>query len=215
MVHLPEDVAKAALQIPHDGSSLFYDTDKARDNLLRLGWVREASVRRMLPSRVHVEIVEREPFARWASPDGVVYVDREGIILGPANSGKLTGLTLFSGEMAGAHAHLLADALGAYPGLQKNIEEAKLIYGVHWQVLFKSGLQVLLPLHVRPHHLQRLTELLESPNFPLDMVAVLDLRLIQRMILHMKEKTEAARGRALAQIKGARETVPQARGKPL
>lgn len=60
-----------------------------RNEVLRYAWVREARVERVLPDTLRVTLSERDPFALMRRANGsVVWVDREGIVLGERTAFK-------------------------------------------------------------------------------------------------------------------------------
>jgi len=50
----------------------------ARQRIARLGWVRSATVTRLLPDTIRIEIAEREPFALWQRGGELSLIDAEG-----------------------------------------------------------------------------------------------------------------------------------------
>jgi cell division septal protein FtsQ len=80
------DDIKAAVERAAAGSGVWdANLDAMSERLRELPWVRAAYVQRVLPSGLRVRIVEREPrmIAR-TSNDRLVWVDDEGVSLGPA-----------------------------------------------------------------------------------------------------------------------------------
>lgn len=69
------------------GRSLYlFPVAERRRNLLAVNWVKEATVSRRWPNRVHVSIVERQPVAfvrieRAGAPPGYLLIDEEGVLL--------------------------------------------------------------------------------------------------------------------------------------
>ncbi len=84
------------------------DPEQRRQALRRLDWVRDASVRRVWPNHLHVEIIEREPVAFIQVPAGLSgdfadplrytpkLIDGDGVIL-PVAGTPPRGLTLLGG----------------------------------------------------------------------------------------------------------------------
>lgn len=94
---------------PDRGRSLFeLNAEKRRLQLRTVEWVRDASVRRIWPNRVAVEVVERQPVAFIKMPAGAsglfedpisyqpMLIDADGIIL-PVRGSVPEGLPLFTG----------------------------------------------------------------------------------------------------------------------
>src|SRR6201999_4136095 len=62
------------------GQSIFSaDLRNAREKLLHLPWVADATVQRRYPDAITVSLVEKLPYALWRAPDGRVFVvERNG-----------------------------------------------------------------------------------------------------------------------------------------
>jgi cell division protein FtsQ len=59
------------------------DLERWRTELLKWAWIREASLRRVLPSTVEISIVEREPIGIGRIADRLFLVAADGTTLGP------------------------------------------------------------------------------------------------------------------------------------
>ena len=66
------DRNRSVLQIP---------LDKRRSELEQLPWVESASVQRILPNRLHIELAERTPIAFARSGNQLFLIDAHGVIL--------------------------------------------------------------------------------------------------------------------------------------
>jgi cell division septal protein FtsQ len=64
------------------------DLPEVKQRIERLAFVRSASVSRVLPNGIRVEVVEREPAAVVQTPTGNMLVDLEGSILAPAGENE-------------------------------------------------------------------------------------------------------------------------------
>ncbi len=66
-----------------------FDIDEARKELLRVPLIEEVTIRRELPGRVVIRVVERVPLARMPMPGAglEMAVDRTGFIIGPSAVG--------------------------------------------------------------------------------------------------------------------------------
>jgi cell division protein FtsQ len=213
----PRESLLKALGLPYANSSLSYDTAEAQDRLMKLGWVASAEVRRILPSRLEVLVSEREPFARWADAENIVQaIDREGHILGPAQ-GRFEALLLFGGEGAPAEAAEVADALSGHESVKRRVERLDLVAERFWQVKLDNGLVLKLPRKVSELVLGKVETLLSSSKIADMALDTIDLRLMNRTILQLREPTLANRERAVATITSgpAQPALPPRRGRAL
>jgi len=60
------------------------DLPGIKEKLERMQWVKSASVSRVLPNGIRVQVFEREPLAMVRSTDGTVLVDADGAVIAPA-----------------------------------------------------------------------------------------------------------------------------------
>jgi cell division protein FtsQ len=200
----PQAAIFKALELPYEGSSLFYRTAQAHDDLLKLGWVESANVRRILPSRLEVTVTERVPFARWEDASHRVHViDREGRVLGSGADERFKALPLFAGESAPEQALAFEDALEGRKALHRQIERAELIAERFWIVRLEGGLALKLPRKVTQLALERLDALLANPKIAEMGLETIDLRLTNRTILQLREPSGASRDRAIALLSPA------------
>ena len=56
------------------------DLDLIREQLLAIGWVKEARVSRRLPDTIAIDIVEREPAAIWQNRGRLSLIDADGTL---------------------------------------------------------------------------------------------------------------------------------------
>ena len=211
------EVLLKALALPYANSSLSYDAGEAQDRLLKLGWVSSAEVRRVLPSRLEVQLSEREPFARWADAENIVQaIDREGRILGPAD-GRFETLLLFAGEGAPAEAAELTDALSNHETIKQHIARLDLVAERFWQVKLDSGLILKLPRKVNELVLGKVETLLASSKISEMALDTIDLRLTNRTVLQLREPTLANRDKGVSTITSgpAQPALPPRRGRAL
>jgi hypothetical protein len=89
---VPPERVKELIGIRVGGNIFTAEVGRARRALLGLLWVREARVRRALPSRIIVQLEERKPALLIALGEERYWVDRDGYLLeraGPEAAGPL------------------------------------------------------------------------------------------------------------------------------
>lgn len=80
------------------GENLFLlNVGDVHEKLMMHPWVREATVRRHLPHTLRVFVEEHEPCALFVEPDGMYYVDEEGILFKRADVGEELDYPLITG----------------------------------------------------------------------------------------------------------------------
>lgn len=126
-------------------SMLAVDLDKIRDEVMSLGWVKEARVTRRLPDALIVEVVERQPAAVWQNGGRLSLVDASGIELGPISPDSIPDLPLVVGPEANKRTEALAQLMDAAPALKPMLAGATWVGNRRWDLRFQSGEQLMLP----------------------------------------------------------------------
>ena len=123
----------------------------------RLAWVDSASVRRVWPNVLQVEIVEQVPLARWK--DGRV-VNRRGEIIDAKSTEQMSELPLFEGpegsaEMLAKRFQLMSAPLAE---VKLGIATLRISERRAWQVSLSNGLSLLLGRAASDAQIVRFTE---------------------------------------------------------
>jgi cell division protein FtsQ len=125
-------------------STVNFDAEAARGQIEELPAVTSATIRKIYPGRIIVEIVEREPVARWRV-DGVTHlIDARGAPIGSA-SPAFDELPLVLGEGAADDALVMIRNLERFEMASAGLVAISRIADRRWDLIFKSGLRVRLP----------------------------------------------------------------------
>lgn len=128
-----------------DRSMVNVDLSKVRQDLLQLGWVRDARVSRRLPDTLVVDIVEREPVAVWQHDGELALIDVNGTVLQPVSASKMPDLPLVVGPSANMETAGLSRLLEAAPSLKPMLAGATWVGNRRWDLHFQSGETLSLP----------------------------------------------------------------------
>jgi cell division protein FtsQ len=172
---------------------LNFDPDAARERLLEMGWVRDARVERRLPDTIIVRLEERQPLALWQQHGQHVLIDREGVPITRQNLGRFASLPVVIGEDAPLHAAHLIDLLSREPVLFAQVEAAVRVGGRRWTLKLKNQIDVNLPEEGEAAAWARLVDLVETQGIFEREIAVIDLRLPDRLVLRLTPEAAAAR----------------------
>ncbi|MBV9538819.1 MAG: cell division protein FtsQ/DivIB [Acidisphaera sp.] len=180
----PEPLLRAAIGAGVGQSILSYSLADARARIETLTWVQSATVERRLPSTLVVQLVERRPFAVWQMDGKFKLIDRNGEIVTDSDVAQLADkLPLVVGGGAPPAAAALLDALAAQPAVQSHVTAAVRIGERRWNLRLNNGADVLLPEGAEPQAIARLAQL-QSEHALLDRpLAVIDMRLPDRLVV--------------------------------
>jgi cell division protein FtsQ len=190
-VHATDAAITGALGAGPDTMMLNFDTDAAKARLEAVPWIRHAQVMRLLPSTLQVVIEERTPYAVWQSKGQTYVVDAEGVMLAPALRDAYADLPLVVGDGAAKHAAQLFDQLVAFVDLERQLVAAIRVGDRRWTLKLASGVEIMLPDDGIQEALAALTKLDADRNVLKRDIAAVDLRLLDRITVRLRDTAAA------------------------
>ena len=190
--HATDAEITAALKAGPDTMMLGFDTDAAKARLEMVPWIRHAQVMRLLPSTLQVQIEERVPYAIWQNHGQTYVVDVEGVTLAPALREAYADLPLVVGEGAAQAASALYDALKPYGDLREKMIAASRVGDRRWTLKLASGLEIMLPDDNIDEALTSLIKLEKERGLLKRDIAAIDLRLLDRVTVRLREEADAS-----------------------
>lgn len=183
----PRPLLDAAIGVFPGDPILGFSVAAARARILTLASVRRVVVERALPATVIVRLTERRPFAIWQHDGKFSVIDRHGRVLAHhdvAATLRQTGmLPLVVGTGAPDHvARLFAD-LAQYPEIAARVAAAVRVGQRRWNLLLKSKTTVELPARSLDSALAHLRRFQTRIALLDRLVAVIDLRLADRIVV--------------------------------
>ena len=189
--HATDAAITAALAAGPDTMMLSFDTAAAKARLEAVSWIRHAQVMRLLPATLQVVIEERSPYAVWQNKGKTFVVDDRGVMLAPALPQAYPNLPLVVGEGAGRHAEALYVALEPYGELKEKMLAALRVGDRRWTLKLRTGLEIMLPDDNIDVALQSLTKLEQERGVLARDFAAIDLRLLDRITVRLRETAAA------------------------
>jgi len=186
-----ESAILAALGIGPDSSLLSVDAGEARERLVALPWIEQASVRKTYPGAVHVQIRERSAAALWQHGADVAVIDADGNILSDGFDARFVSLPLLVGTDANKHVGTMLTLLSGFPELEGRTRAAVFVGGRRWDVLLTNGVQIRLPEHGAREALARLVDMDRREQLFDRDIASIDVRLDDRIVVRPSEQALA------------------------
>lgn len=179
-------------------SSLFFlDAAAARERLKTNPWIADATVLKLYPGRLQIEIREREAFALWQKDGRVSVISADGVVLEPFIAPRFAELPLVVGAGAEIEAKDFVALLARYPVIAGQVEASVLVAQRRWNLHLKNGIEVRLPEDDTERALQTLVGLdRDKKLLSRDIVAV-DLRLADRVTVRLSDAAAQEREQAI------------------
>ena len=187
----PEILADAG--ISPKNSLLFLDVAAARARLETIPLIKQASVRKLYPNHLVIDLVERAPYALWQKDGQVNIVAADGAVIDQMRDQRFASLPFVVGEGANQRLPEFTALLAAAGELGPKIRAGVLVANRRWNLKMTSGVDVMLP-EVNPQAAVATLVRLQRESRVLDRdVLSLDLRVEGRMFARLTEEAAAAR----------------------
>jgi cell division protein FtsQ len=178
-------------------SLLFLDAARMRARIMTNPWIAEATVLKLYPGRLRVEITERKAFALWQKDGRVSLIAVDGTVLEPVVPQRFAALPQVVGKGAEHAAEDFLSVLARYPAIAGAVEAAVLVAERRWNLHLKGGVEVLLPEREPEQALTTLVDLERSRKLLSRDIVAVDLRLADRVTVRLSDAAAAAREEAL------------------
>ena len=166
------------------------DLDVVQGRIEALPWVRRATVTRVLPGDINIEIEERVPFALWQHDGKLRLIDREGVVITRHGLTAFADLLMIVGQGGPGHIDALQRALNLAPDLATRIKSVVRVGERRWDLLFDNGIRVKLPDDSDPTYMsntawERFARLETKHRLLAREVSVIDMRIPDRLIMRV------------------------------
>lgn len=172
-----------ALKVKLGQSLLMIDCQDLRARLLKLDWVSDARVHRVLPGTLYVEVVERRPLAVWQHDGKLMLIDQQGRPIESVSARDLTRYPHVVGAGAQTRAADLFHLLDRFPGLESRVRAAVRVGDRRWNLALENGITVALPAENMETALSDLVKLDREFALLSRNVTMIDLRFKDRWII--------------------------------
>jgi len=178
-------------------SLLFLDAARMRARLLTNPWIAEATVFKLYPGRLRIEITERKAFARWQKDGRVALIAADGTVLESTVPWRFASLPQVVGRGAEQAAQEFLALLARYPAIAQAVEASVLVAERRWNLHLKGGVEVLLPESQPERALMTLINLEQAKKLLSRDIVAVDLRLADRVTVRLSDGAAATRDEAL------------------
>ena len=177
----------------------FFDVDSARARLEKTPLIKQASVRKLYPGQIVIDMVERTPAALWQKNGEIKTISADGAVIDELRDANFRDLPLIVGDGANDRLPEFRALLDQTEELRPKIVAGLLIDRRRWTFRLNNGLEVKLPENEPSPAISTLVRMQrDSRILDRDILAV-DLRTPGKAFLRLS--AEAAEARATARPK--------------
>jgi cell division protein FtsQ len=186
-------------------SLLLLDAARTRDRLLANPWIAEATVLKLYPGRLRIDIKEREAFALWQKDGRVSLIATDGTVLEPYVPDRFSGLPRLIGAGAEHAGKEFLALVARYPEFAQAIDNSVLVAQRRWNLHLKGGVEVLLPEDGPERALSVLRDMEQSKKLLERDIVAIDLRRPDRVTVRLSDAAAAVRAEAVKAAEKARK----------
>lgn len=166
------------------GAPIFaFDLEAAQKRIEALPWIKKATVERMLPDTVLLNVEEHKPLVLWQHKGDFALIGTDGEVILRKGLERFSDLLVVVGPDAPKHASKLLEALATEPELMRLVKAAVRVGGRRWNLRLKGDIDVRLPENNAAAAWTRLAEYEKTHQVLERDVRILDLRLPDRLIV--------------------------------
>jgi cell division protein FtsQ len=191
-------------------SLLTFDVDAAKARVESLPWIQSVGIKKLFPTGLEVEVVERKPFALWQHDGVISLIDDAGKVITDAVGERYAALPFVVGPAANERAKDFVALITGVPEISDRVKAGVLISGRRWTVVLDNGIDLMLPIDDPGGALVAVAALDASKGLLSRDIAAVDLRLPGRTIVRLSAEGVEARKTMLKQRE---KLMQQQRGK--
>jgi cell division protein FtsQ len=188
-------------QLQLDGwtSLIGFDADAARQRISQMPWVQSASVRKIYPDVLEVDIVEKKPLAIWQHGQQLSLIDADGKIIVRFNHQRYATLPLFIGQGANVRAAEFTARIAQTPELSARVKAFIRVADRRWDLRLENGVTIRLPEHGENAAISEIAALDRSQGILSRDLMVVDMRLDDRLVVKLTPEAVTRREAALTE----------------
>src|SRR5262245_23695046 len=203
--HLTREEILTIAGVTGHSSLFFLDAGAARRELMTNPWIADATVQKLYPQQLQITVREREAYALWQHQGRLSVIAVDGTVLQSYVVPRFANLPLVVGRGAETRAKDFLDELDRHPEVRELVRASVLVAERRWNLRLKSGIDVRLPEVDPGHALETVTTLDREKKLLSRDVALIDLRLPDRVTVRLSEGAAAARENALKDKLGTKK----------
>jgi cell division protein FtsQ len=178
-------------------SLLFLDPAQTRRRLTANPWIAEATVLKLYPGRLRIEVKERKPFALWQKDGNVYLIAEDGTVLEAFVPQRFASLPLVVGKGAEHAAPEFMKLVARFPDIARRVQASVFVAERRWDLYLKDKVVIELPEAAADRALATLVDLDRAKHLLSRDIVAVDLRLADRVAVRQSDAAYGAREEAL------------------
>lgn len=188
---LSQDEVIALSGLQPTASLPFLDPAALQARLVAVPMIAEASVAKLYPDRLLIQIRERVPFAIWQQDGQVKVISEDGTPIETLSDPRFLRLPHVVGPDANLRVKEFAALIESAPDLKDQIRAGILVSKRRWTLKLQNGIDIKLPEVAPEAALQAFAKVEREQGITKRAVLAVDLRLPDRITVRLTEEAAA------------------------
>lgn len=197
------------LEIGEATSLLTFNAHWARQRLGDIAWVKSATVQKLFPGTLSIDLVERQPRALWQLGGIVSLIDGEGEVIGELADQRFASLPLVVGAGANKRVDELLDLVAPHASVATRLRAAVRVADRRWNLMLDNGVEVRLPETGAQAALAELDDMTAKHGLMARDIVLVDMRLADRVVVRLSEQAAVQRKAAIKSRGGGKQRKGQ------
>ena len=176
----------SVIDLGPDRSLFTFDVVKAREELRSLPWVSDATLSKIYPDTLAINIVEKTPFALWQRGGELWLIARDGTRIVKFDD-RFDRLPLVVGAGANSSAAQILSIVDRHPAIRNRATAYVRVGDRRWNIVLKDRVTVMLPEYNVENALVRFNGFLTGSDLLTRDIDRIDMRLENRIVLGLTE----------------------------
>ena len=184
-----QDMINILLRPLFDQNIFLLQLSDISKKLNEINWIDNVAIRRTLPHKLNVYIVESKPVAIWQHKNQYMLIDHKGHVLQPIEAPTSPAEhILITGKNAPDYIFGFLQTLRNHSWLSQHVKGASLVHKRRWNIYLNNDIVILLPEKNIDKALIRATKMLKAHDFLWKNIKSIDLRIESRFTIKHKMK---------------------------
>jgi len=170
-------------------------------------WIASATIRKLYPDGLSVEVVEKQAFARWYDGTRIFLIDRGGVLISDEFDAVYDTLPLVAGRGAPERAEAALAMVGAHEALADRVAALVRVGDRRWDIMLTDGPTIRLPEDGQQAALAEVVRLEAQAKLLQRDVAVVDLRIPDRLTVRLTPEAADKRRAEIAKMSRRKGTA--------
>ena len=182
VTHSVETSVKNQIDI-NSGDSIFKQSSESiYRNVMKIGSIQSAIVRKNLPNTLSINVTEKTPIAIFQKNSKFVLIDKDGVTISET-SARTKNLPIITGDDANTTANSMLEVISKFEIVKNKLDSMMFVRKRRWDIVVSGGIHVKLPQSNIDGALEVLSTILKQRTLNKNTVKSIDLRMPENIVI--------------------------------